>query len=449
MDKEVKQMTGSEKTEAMFQKLLSAKDPNGNDLVFHSPKAKEMYKASINRIKNAIQLKETDRVPVTVFPSMFPVNYAGMTVQEAMYDYDKCVAAFKKFVLDFKPDLQWGASSPGPGKFYEILDYKLYAWPGHGVDAAHTYQCIEGEYMTANEYDLLIADPSFYFRNFYLPRVYGSLSGYSMLPPHTNILEMYGVAFNFIPYGLPPVQQTFKALFDAGAEALKWAGAMGGFDGEMAAAGFPNILGGFTKAPFDVLGDTLRGTKGIMLDIYRQPDKLIKAMESITPIMIGMGIASAQQTGNPLIFIPLHKGADGFLSDEQYKKFYWPTLKQVILGLIDGGCVPFPAAEGGYNSRLNVIKDLPKGKTLWMFDQTDIIKAKKIVGDTLCIFGNVPSSMLEFSSVKEVENYVKKLIDNVGKGGGFVMANGAFFDRAKPENIKILINVTKEYGVYK
>jgi hypothetical protein len=449
MDKNVKETTLNEKAEAMFQKLLSPKDPNGNDLAFKSPEAKKTYQDTIKRIKDVIQLKEPDRIPVTVFPSMFPVNYAGMTVQEVMYDYDKCVAAFKKYVLDFKPDLQWGASSPGPGKFFEILDYKLYFWPGHGVEPTHTYQCNEGEYMMANEYDLLIADPSFYFRNFYLPRVWGSLAGYSMLPPHTNILEMYGVAFNFIPYGLPPVQQTFKALFDAGAEALKWAGAMGAFDGEMAASGIPNILGGFTKAPFDVLGDTLRGTKGIMLDIYRQPDKLMKAMEALTPIMIGMGVASAQQTGNPLIFMPLHKGADGFLSDEQFKKFYWPTLRQVIMGLIDGGCVPFPAAEGGYNSRLNVIKDLPKGKTIWMFDQTDIIKAKKIVGDILCIFGNVPSSMLELSTPKEVEDYVMKLIDNVGKGGGFVMANGAFFDNANPKNIETMIRVTKEYGVYK
>ena len=44
-----------------------------------------------------------------------------------------------------------------------------------------------------------------------------------MLPLLPGILEMYGVAYNFIPYGLPPVQESFKALFEAGAEALKWA----------------------------------------------------------------------------------------------------------------------------------------------------------------------------------------------------------------------------------
>jgi hypothetical protein len=372
-----------------------------------------------------------------------------MTVQEAMYDYDKCVAAFKKFILEVKPDMHIGAAAPGPGKFYEILDYKLYAWPGHGVPPEHCYQCIEAEYMKPEEYDLLLTDPSFFFRNFYLPRVFGALGGFSMLPPFTGILEMYGLAFNFIPFALPPVQGTYKALFEAGAEALKWAMAMGGSNGELTTLGFPNILGGFTKAPFDVLGDTLRGTKGIMLDMYRQPDKLLNALERLVPIMIGMGIGSAQQTGNPLIFIPLHKGADGFLSDEQFKKFYWPTLRQVIVGLIEGGCIPFPALEGHWDSRLDVIQDIPRGKTTWMVDQSDMMKVKETLGKNACLIGNVSSSMLSLGTPDEVNVYCKKLIDTVGKGGGFIMSNGAFFDEAKPENVKAIVEVTREYGVYK
>jgi len=450
MEKKWEEMSADEKQEARFKKLLSPKDPEGNDLKFQSPEAEATYKASINRIKDAVQLKKTpDRVPVTILPNMFPFIYAGMTIEEAMYDYDKCVAGYKKFVLDFKPDMHMGAAGPGPGKFYEILDYKLYKWPGHGVAPEHSYQCVEGEYMTAEEYDLLMMDPSFYFRNFYLPRVFGALEGFTMLPPLTGILEMYGVAFNFIPYALPPVQNTYKALFEAGAEALKWAMAMGGSNGELATLGFPNIFGGFTKAPFDVLGDTLRGTRAIMMDMYRQPDKLLKAMEALVPIMIGMGIGAAQQTGNPLIFIPLHKGADGFLSDEQFKKFYWPTLKQVMVGLIEGGCIPFPALEGHWGSRLKIIQDIPKGKTAWMVDQTDMAKAKETLGKNACLVGNVPSSMLALATPDEVKDYCKKLIDTVGKGGGFIMCNGAFLDHAKPENFKAMVDFTKEYGVYK
>ena len=311
MEKKWEEMSAIEKQEAHLQKHLAAKDPEGNDLKFQSPEAEASYKAIITRIKDAIQMKKTpDRVPVGVLPSMFPWLNAGVTPQEAMYDYDKCMAAFKEFILEFKPDLHLGAAVPGAGKFYEILDYKLYSWPGHGIAPEHSYQCNEAEYMKPEEYDLLLMDPSFYFRNFYLPRVFGALQGFSMLPPPTGILEIYGLAMTFIPYGLPPVQETFNKLFEAGAEALKYATALGANFAELTSLGFPSIGCGFSKAPFDVIGDTLRGTRGIMMDMYKRPEKLLKAMEALVPIMIGMGIGAMQQTGNPQIFIPLHKGAD-------------------------------------------------------------------------------------------------------------------------------------------
>ena len=438
-----------DKQAAAFERLLSPKGPDGNDVPFQSAEAKANYQASITRLKDAIQLREADRVPVVVLPSMFPYLNAGMTVEEAMYDYDKCTAAFKKFILALKPDMHIGASAPGPGKFYEILDYKLYSWPGHGVAPEHSYQCNEAEYMTADEYDLFMMDPSFYFRNFYLPRVFGAFGGFPMLAPFTSILEMYGLAFNFVPFALPPVQATFQALFEAGAEALKWAMAMGASNGELTTLGFPTILGGFTKAPFDVIGDTLRGTKGIMLDIYRQPDKLLAAMDKLVPIMIAMGVGAAQQTGNPLIFIPLHKGADGFLSDAQFKKFYWPTLKQVMLGLIENGCIPFPALEGHWELRLEVIQDIPRATTAWMVDQSDMAKVKKTLGQNACLIGNVPSSLLKLGTVQEVKDYVKQIIEIAAPGGGFILSNGAFFDEANWDNVKAMVAAGREYGVYK
>lgn len=444
------QLSPEEKQEALFQRWLSPQDPQGNDLPFQSSEAEKAYKERITRIKDAIQMKKKpDRVPVMVIPSFFAAFYSGMTPQEMMYDYDKLGAAFRKFALDFASDAHIGATAPGPGRFFEVLDYKLYSWPGHGVAPEHSYQCNEGEYMKADEYDALIQDPSGFFSNVYLPRIFGALEPLQMLPFLPGILEIYGVAINFIPFGLPPVQAAYKALFEAGSEALKWAGVLGAVDAELASLGFPELWGGFTKAPFDMIGDTLRGTKGIMLDIYRQPDKLIEAMEAITPLMIKMGVGAAQVTGKPIIFIPLHKGADGFLSDEQFEKFYWPTLRKVMLGLIEEGCVPNPAAEGGYNTRLKVVKDLPKGKTLWMIDRSDMVKAKETLGKNACLLGNVSSAMLHLGTPQEVRDYVKNLIDTAGKGGGLIVSNGAFFDHAKPENVKAMVDFTKEYGVYR
>ena len=57
-------------------------------------------------------------------------------------------------------------------------------------------------------------------------------------------------------------------------------------------------------------------------------------------------------------------------------------------------------------------------------------------------------SLLSLGTPQEVKEYAKELIDTAGKGGGYIMANGAFFDRAKAENLKVMVDFTKEYGVY-
>src|SRR5208283_4081689 len=116
------------------------------------------------------------------------------------------------------------------------------------------------------------------------------------------------------------------------------------------AAGFPMQYGGFTQAPFDTLGDYYRGTKGLMLDMYRRPEKVTKACEKLLSFMIEMGVNAARASGIPRVFIPLHKGLDGFMSEEQFKKFFWPTLRALMLELINQGLTPCPLWEGDCTS---------------------------------------------------------------------------------------------------
>jgi hypothetical protein len=443
--KKWEELTPDEKQEELFEKCLSTEG-----IEFVSPQAEKAYKERATRLKDAIQLKKLpDRVPVLPITSFFPAFYGGITPQEAMYDYDKLYAAYKKFILDFEPDVNIGAGNPCPGKVFDILDYKLYAWPGHGVSPNHTYQCLEAEYMMADEYDALIQDPSYFFTTTYFPRVFGKLEAFKMLPNFSNVQEIVFVPLNVIPFGLPDVQAAYKALFKAGSEAKRWAEVNGDFNKEMTELGFPSLFGGFSKVPFDVIGDTLRGTRGIMLDIYRQPDKLLEALEAITPMMINMGISAVKMSGSPGVMIPLHKGADGFLSDEQFKKFYWPYFRKLLMGLIEEGCVPFSFVEGGYNTRLEIISDVPKGKTMWAFDRTDMAKAKKTLGKVACIAGNMPTDLLSVGTPQQVKDYAKNLIDTCAEGGGYIMSNGVAADEIKPENLKMMMDFTKEYGVYK
>ena len=78
------------------------------------------------------------------------------------------------------------------------------------------------------------------------------------------------------------------------------------------------------------------------------------------------------------------------------------------MGLIEGGCIPFPALEGHWGSRLKVIQDIPRGKTMWMVDQTDMAKAKETFGKNACLIGNVPSSMLKLGTPQDVKDYCQE-----------------------------------------
>jgi uroporphyrinogen-III decarboxylase len=212
--------------------------------------------------------------------------------------------------------------------------------------------------------------------------------------------------------------------------------------------GYPAFSGGFTKAPFDVIGDSLRGTKGVMLDMFRHQDELKEACERLIPSMVRCAVAACGASGHIMPFIPLHKGADGFMSQEQFKTFYWPSLRKLIIGLVNEGLVPQLLAEGGYNTRLDVISDLPKGKVLWWFDRTDMKRAKETVGRVTCLAGNVPLDLLCTGTPEEVKAYCKELIDVAGRDGGFILSSGAGVQGSKPENVKAMIDFSKEYGVY-
>ncbi len=443
MDKDWKELSPEEKREERFKRWLSLLGAT-----FASPDAERAYKERVTRFTRAFQLKEPDRVPCILPAANYPAYYAGTDLRTVMYDYDELRRAWLKFLYDFDADTYFAPFMVPPGKALEAVDYKLYRWPGHGISGNTTsYQCVESEWMKVDEYDALIKDPSDFWLRTYLPRIFGALEAFQQLPSLRTFEEI--ATMSFIPFGLPDVQAAFQALLEAGRESLRWAGVVGAIAGEAMAAGFPNIMSGLAKAPFDTLGDTLRGTQGIMMDMFQRPDKLHEAMARIAPLTSDTAIAAANSVTAPTVFLPLHKGADGFMSEKQYETFYWPTLKKVVMALVNEGIMPILFAEGSYNERLEIIKELPKGSVAWYFDQTDMARAKKVLGDTACILGNVPTSLLMTGKPEEVKEHCRKLIEACAPGGGYILAGGANIDEGNPDNLRAMMAAAKEYGVYK
>jgi len=409
----------------------------------------ELFAEREKRVNDTVALKVPDRVPVMVLSGFFPAYYSGITCRETMYDLDKVMPTWTQFLQEFQPDM---TDNPFTTRFLgavlDALGCKQLKWAGQGLDENASYQFLEAENMKENEYDELIYDTTGFLIRTYWPRIFTGLKGLEKLPPLNDIFSYYMGLAKFAAFGMPEVQEAMNALANAAKKAQEL------IDGAMAWAkrcrelGFPSQAGSLSQAPFDIISDFLRGTKGAMLDMFRQPDKLIQATERLLPIMLKLGL-SAKDRGVPRVFIPLHKGLDGFMSQDQFKTFYWPTLKKLIEGLIDKGCTPLVFWEGDVASRLELIGDIPRGKAIYSFERTDMFRAKEVLGDVVCLKGNVPLSMLITGTPDDIKGYCKKLIDVVGKGGGFIMDSSTVIDDAKPENVKAMFEFTKEYGVYR
>jgi hypothetical protein len=410
----------------------------------------QLYQEREKRVNDAIALKVPDRVPLAVSLGFFVAKYAGYTNKEIMYDPEKLWDAQWKTTRDFPQDMErnpYGLTLLGP--ILDKLGFLQLKWAGGGLPDDAAYQFVEGEYMKAEEYDHFLMDPSDFIVRGYLPRICGKLQGLTKLPSlHSVISYSIGLPFGLAPFDLPEVQEALEVLRQAGKESVIAASWSRKYNDEALGQGFPTQWGGFTQAPFDALGDYFRGTKGIMLDMYRRPDKITKACERLLPLMLDMAHSGFKGSGNPRIFIPLHKGLDGFMSLDQFKRFFWPTFRELMIQMIDLGMTPSPFWEGDCTSRLDVIKDIPAGKALYKFESTNLIKAKEILGDRVCIRGGMPISVLIAGTPDDIKRNCKQIIETVGEGGGFIMDASTGLDDVTPENTRAFFQYTGEFGTY-
>jgi hypothetical protein len=441
MNKEWGDMTPEEKREVRFKKWLDAEN-----VQFVDPEARENYRARVQRMIKVIKMEEPDRIPLNQAPGAFPAYYRGGTLKEHMYEFDKMRNDFIHFFHDFDMDFAM-APLTWPGKMFEILDFKLMQWPGHGVpENGSFFQYVEGIYMKEDEYDELLYNTNDFFLRKLLPRIAGTMEPLKYM---ASFDPSFFVPVGFIaPFGRPDVQNTFNQLAKAAEVFYDWAKVLGDTMQQIYNMGFPIWGASLSLTAYDMIADFLRGTKGIALDLYQNPDKLLEAIEKFTPMTIEMGLKNANTDICPVIFIPLHKGADTFMSNKQFEKFYWPCLQKLMLGLYKEGLVPFPLAESTYNSRMEIISDMPDASSVWWFEDSNMKRAKETVGRKNCIAGGMPTSLLKTGTKQDIEHRVEKLVSDCGKGGGYMMSVSASVEQAIPENLHILMDSVKKYGKY-
>ena len=392
----------------------------------------KLFEERLTRYVKAMRNEKPDRVPIRPFAAEVTAVHAGFTCQQVTHDYRYAFEAIIKCCHDF----DWDATVPNMVHAWtglsKSLGQKYYAAPGIEVPADTGFQYIEPledeAWMREDEYDVFIKEPIDFIANVWFPRTVKHIA----------------------PPGAPASFRGNMAMISGVAAIKNYLTAYGPHIAQMKnETGTPCAIAGILKAPFDIIADKFRGYKALCMDLYRQPDKVLALTEALTPHLAYV----AEKTSDPSHTLPvglwMHRGCLPFLSPKQFEKFFWPTLKEIICSLWSKGIQTLFYAEGEWNGNLKYIAELPEKSIIYHVDRGDIFEVHRAVGDKFCISGGVPNDLLAFGTPEEVKQCVKKIIEGVGKDGGYIVDACAIMQNdTKIANLRAMGEAAREYGVY-
>jgi len=392
----------------------------------------QLYTERLSRYVTAMRNETPDRIPIRPFAAEFAAKYAGYTCQEVTHDYEKAFAAVRECAADFDWDATVGNMVYVWTGLTQAIGLKYYAIPGIDVPADTGFQYLEPPEdqanMRADEYDALIEDPTGFLYNVWLPRVANDVSPMDGRPSYRNNLS-------FVKGGMAM---------------LSYFGAFGAQNALLRSeSGTVSAIAGIFKAPFDIIADKLRGYLGLTMDMFDQPDKVLAACEALMPHLLHVALTTADPDKNVPIGFWMHRGCVPFITAEQFDSHYWPTLKPIIEEIWANGHQTLFYAEGNWDHHLDRFAELPDRSIVYHVDQGDIFKVHEEIGHKFCLSGGIPNFVLGYRTPDDVRDYCKKVIDGVGRDGGYVMDASAIMQNdTQVENVRAMTDFTREYGVY-
>ena len=282
--------------------------------------------------------------------------------------------------------------------------------------------------MRADEYDALIADPTGFLYNVWLPRVSTEVSKIGQPSTYRNNLSFVKGAMAMLSYFYAFGPQIARLRSECGTA---------------------SAIAGIFKAPFDILADKLRGYVGLTMDMQTQPDKVLKACEALMPHLCHVGLTTADPGKQVPIGFWMHRGCVPFINPKTFASHNWPTLKPIIEEFWKHGHQTLFYAEGKWHHHFDAFRELPDRSIVFHCDQDDIFHAHRKLHDKFALSGGIPNVLLSYGKPDEVRAFCRRVIDEVARDGGYIMDAGAIMqDDTSIENLRVMTQTAREYGVY-
>jgi len=371
---------------------------------------------SQERIDRAVALKPAAPGEVPVAPLI--IHYTARLAGVKQADIFGSVAGWRAAVdaaADRLGPFDMGfALWPTDVAFSEGMRHEL---PGRELGDDEMFQMLEEEVMTTDDYELLVKQGYSRWSMDYFVRLQPDLK-----PGRASRAKM---TFRFMRLGWR-IRGNAKRLERRGILPAFYAG------------GYP---------PFDFFS-LARTFSRFSEDLYDIPGLVARACDaSVEPIIATMLQPLMMSRGKRVCIYPMRCSAT-FISPRMFEERALKHLVQMVEAFSAKGIVPLLHCDANWNPVLKYFRELPRASCILELDQdTDIYKAKEILGDWLCLRGNVAATLLAFGEVAEVEAECERLIREVGHEGGFILGSGCEVPlNAKPENVAVMYQVARGRG---
>jgi hypothetical protein len=380
------------------------------------------------RLASVINLEEPDRVPVSMMFYYYAPFHTGTPMGQYLNRQDVYMDTMRAVYEDLGPwDIYYNIN-PINRFIYTYVMMMRALWPGIELPDDSVVITDEVAYLEDGDYDKIIKSTRFsnlfkdmIFRAKMLSRFCVEVKGWSTAPVLAKIIK-------------DTVRQVRFWKKD-----WKW----------WKEQGVVIQMGMEAEMPFDTFSlarDVLNFSKDILIN----GNKIRDAALALSPSHALVSSTIASLTGVPRVQCYLHRTSNSFISPRQFEELAFPSIELILHRLIDRGITPILHCDGDWLKNFKVLRRLPAKKCIIQLDGlTDIFKAKEEIGDHSCIFGDVPAALLATGSVSEVDEYCHRLIEEVGRGGGFILAGGCEIpSNARSENLYTMIHSVQRYGYY-
>ena len=379
------------------------------------------YDERKRRVEAAIRVETPDRVPFTTMVYSFAARFAGISVHDYIFNPRESRRVTQIFNREFEPDMNYMPATNMHPLLVALAQPCPVKLPGKDLSPDESYQSFEQPIMTLEDYEYISRRGMPLFLRKFLPKIRPEFirPGLAGLPSRLRFVNLSISAIH-----------TFKASIR-----------------ENRKVGFPSFLGGGFESPFCMIS-LARSLKEFSRDIHQRPETVKRAIDRSVPSMIRTAVFMSRLSGVPRSLIGFHREA--FLSPRQFRELAFPEIRDIVSGLRRSGVVTVLHCDSDWTPHLEALRELPEKSCVLEFDgATDIFKAKKILGKRLCIKGDVPARILALGTRDQVLDYCRKLIEEVGEGGGFILASGCEIPPdAKPENVAAMREAVEKYGKY-